>query len=633
MKKILSILLIAALIIGCTSMSVSAESIDSINSTGQNNSENIIEEELFEEEKVQKFNSFMDGAEAVQEIVESNSEMFSESIENCVIVRTSSDIVFDTSNVVQAVRYNGIYYIQYTSVQNAQEAIEAFQEYPTVEYAVADEEIVLDDIMEPVTEVSSSQDSNGYIHYSWGVIDTKADVFADYVSKCVGNQSVTVAVVDTGVDSSHPFLSGKILSNGYDYYNNDANPMDDNGHGTHVAGTIVDCTQGLNVNILPVKVLGANGRGTVSTVANGIYYAVNAGADVINLSLSAPEGSSSQIHIDFAVSEASNQNISVVASSGNDYSDTAYYCPAHRSDVIVTAAIDMQHNNMHGFNVRGEEYGSNYGTSVDVTAPGVDVISSVPYSINPMGYASYTGTSMAAPHISAAVAMLKLLYPSAPANQIQSILKSCASDLGVSGYDITYGEGLPILSELITNLPFYDVQTSDWYYDVVLDVYTRGYMTGKGYGEYFGVMENIMRNDVAVLVYRMAGSPAIVYRSVYPDVKESDYFANAAVWAYDSGIITGMNGNLGTGLNICRQDFAVVLYRFADYMGLDVSNRGNIDGYIDSSQVSSYAREAVEWAVGIGLMGQSVTTLNPVGFANRAEIAAMISRFLQVYNL
>lgn len=77
---------------------------------------------------------------------------------------------------------------------------------------------------------------------------------------------------------------------------------------------------------------------------------------------------------------------------------------------------------------------------------------------------------------------------------------------------------------MITNLPFYDVQLNDWYYDSVKDVYSRGYMTGRSKG-YFGVAEDMQRQDIAVLIYRMAGSPLIQYQNIYPDVSESSYFA------------------------------------------------------------------------------------------------------------
>ena len=117
---------------------------------------------------------------------------------------------------------------------------------------------------------------------SWGVSYIKANLYAQIVKK-KASKSIKVAVVDSGV-TWHEKLSNRIRP-GLDLVDNDKNPDDTNGHGTHVAGTIVDCTPGLEVNILPVRVMDSSGMGNPSAVGNGIRYAVNAGSKVINLSL------------------------------------------------------------------------------------------------------------------------------------------------------------------------------------------------------------------------------------------------------------------------------------------------------------------------------------------------------------
>ncbi len=641
-KRVSSIFMVLVLAVCCISTNAFARETDSNNEEDESKqiilekdiSKVVTQKGVFEEEKIQNFDSLTEGAETVREVIENNSDLFQEKeegelfVDNCVIVKTDEDIAFDTSAVITAVRYDGIYYVQYETVEDAKNAIDVFQKYPTVEYAVADGLVVLDDKRVAVGDTSYSQDANGYQHLSWGVNDMKVDVFADYVANNT-NKSVSVGVIDSGVYASHPFLKGRILSNGYDFVDRDSNPNDVMGHGTHVSGTIVDCTPGVKVNILPVKVFGADGQAAYSTIADGVRYAVNAGVDVINLSLCGLESNESQVHLDNAINQALAKDIVVVASSGNEFDNTVNYCPAHRNDIIITGAIDSQHN-IYYDNVSGK--GSNYGYSVDVVAPGVSVKSCVPYSISSSGYAHYTGTSMAAPHISATAAMLKLLYPTASYTQIETIIKSCAQDIGTSGYDTNFGMGLPILSGLITNMPFYDVQKSDWYYSGVFGVYTRGYMTGKRAG-YFGAIENMQRQDVAVLIYRMAGSPAVTYRYLYPDVSKDDYFANAAIWAYDNGILTGNNGKMGVGTDIYRQDFALILYRYAKSLGLNVSNKADISKYSDAASVSAYAKDAMAWAVGNGIIGQTGNYLNPLGNANRAEIAVMINRFVQKYKL
>ncbi len=268
-----------------------------------------------------------------------------------------------------------------------------------------------------------TSDPNRFL--SWGVTKLGADVYAE----TVGSSSITVAVVDTGV-AAHSFLSGRVVS-GYDYIENDSDPTDYNSHGTHVAGTIVDCTPGLNVYIMPVRVLGTDGGGTDTTVGLGIRYAADHGASVVNLSL----GGGHSNYLDESVRYAINKGVTVVAAAGNDYSDTVYSCPAHMTEPIVVGAVDSN-------DVKAAF--SNIGNSVDVVAPGVGITSCVPSG----DYATYDGTSMATPHISAVAAMLLLKHPGYTPAQIESLIKSSARDLGSAGWDKYYGYGMPDLSNI-----------------------------------------------------------------------------------------------------------------------------------------------------------------------------------------
>ena len=149
-----------------------------------------------------------------------------------------------------------------------------------------------------------------------------------------------VAVVDTGVDSTHPFLKGRILS-GYNLVDGDNTQQDGHGHGTHVSGTIVDCTPGLDISIIPVRVLNDNGSGYDSVIGLGIRYAVDQGANVINLSLGG-YGHSENIgeQIDYAISK----NVTVVVAAGNESDNTELYCPAHNTKCITVAAVDINKN-------------------------------------------------------------------------------------------------------------------------------------------------------------------------------------------------------------------------------------------------------------------------------------------------
>ena len=249
-----------------------------------------------------------------------------------------------------------------------------------------------------------------------------------------GDPNVLVAVVDTGVDYTHPDLAGKVVL-GYDFVNNDADPMDDNGHGTHVAGIIAAATNngigvagvGFNTRVLAVKVLSASGSGFYSTVAQGITYAADHGARIINLSL---RGTVSSAILQDAINYAWNKGVLIVAAAGNDGSNAAVY-PAAYPHVLAVAATDWNDNHWSL---------SNYGDYVDLAAPGVGI-----YSTDWAGgvgpYASRSGTSMAAPHVAAVAALVLSVDPGLSNAQLASLLTSTADDKGDPGWDPYYGAG------------------------------------------------------------------------------------------------------------------------------------------------------------------------------------------------
>jgi len=244
-----------------------------------------------------------------------------------------------------------------------------------------------------------------------------------------GSASVTIAILDSGVDLTHLDLAGKILQ-GYDFVNNDNVPFDDYGHGTHVTGIAAALgNNGLGVagvswgaRILPVKVLDGSGNGTFSGVAAGIIWATDQGAQIINMSLGGT--GFSQILQD-AVSYADSRGVLMIAASGNSGSNFVFY-PAHFSQVMAVAATDAS-NQRTSF--------SNYGAEVEIAAPGVNII-----SLWPGGYNTLSGTSMAAPYVSGLAAVL-FGYENNAAT-IRNDLKASALDIPPAGFDIYTGAGL-----------------------------------------------------------------------------------------------------------------------------------------------------------------------------------------------
>lgn len=280
----------------------------------------------------------------------------------------------------------GLWVLQFANPAEAKDAAETLNGMGIT----AEGDAYLPPVEEPQGEASADAAGD---HYTWGAVNSGFDEFLGKNTSLLKGSGV-VAVVDTGVDGTHPFLRGKTVS-GWDYVDGDSDPKDAHYHGTHVAGTILDCVGQANVKIMPVRVLGASGSGSNSTVVAGIKYAADHGADVINLSLGGGHSSTQ----DAAVSYAIEKGAVVVIAAGNKNTNTVSHCPAHITTpgAVVVSAGDSKHQKASF---------SNYGSSVDLMAPGVSIRAAVPGG----GYRNLNGTSMAAPHAAAAAMLLDLAW-------------------------------------------------------------------------------------------------------------------------------------------------------------------------------------------------------------------------------
>ena len=183
-------------------------------------------------------------------------------------------------------------------------------------------------------------------------------------------------------------------------------------------------------------------------------------------------------------------------------------------------------------------------------------------------------------------------------------------------------------------MPFTDVNDTDWYFDYVANVYYNNIMTGLK-PTVFGPADPLVRAQFAVILYRMSGEPAVTYTPKFPDVANEQWYTNAILWASDVGVVTGYSntGLFGPADNITREQMAVMMYRYAQGLGYDVSEKADFSKFADASSVSSFAREAMQWAVGTGIITgkDNETRIDPQGNANRAECATIITRFLRKY--
>lgn len=182
-------------------------------------------------------------------------------------------------------------------------------------------------------------------------------------------------------------------------------------------------------------------------------------------------------------------------------------------------------------------------------------------------------------------------------------------------------------------LPFIDVQAVDWYYDTVEYAYENAIMTGLT-DTVFGPNDNLARAQLAVILYRMSGDEAVEYSDVFPDVEDDIWYTDGILWASSKGIVTGYTdtGLFRPSQNISREQIAVMLHRYAKGLNLDNGVRAEFDKFQDAANVSEYADEAMQWAVGNGIITGKYegTIIDPQGNATRAECATMISRFLKL---
>lgn len=196
------------------------------------------------------------------------------------------------------------------------------------------------------------------------------------------------------------------------------------------------------------------------------------------------------------------------------------------------------------------------------------------------------------------------------------------------GYE---GQTTEVSIRVVKPMPFKDVKQGSWYYDSVATVYYNGIMTGLNKTT-FGPADNLARAQFAVILHRLSGKPAVGYKATFPDVPKGQWYTEAVLWASENGIVTGYtdSGRFGPGDNINREQMAVMMYRYADLLGMDTTVRADYSKFSDARAVSRFAEEAMSWAVGTGIISgkDNGTRLDPQGNANRAECATILTRFI-----
>ena len=322
------------------------------------------------------------------------------------------------------VNHNFAPFINVIAASVPENAIQGLSHNPNIAYVEPDAEA---HIMDHAT-------TSNTIEYetAWGVDHIRAD--SEHPTN-TGN-GIRVCVVDTGINYNHPDLNANYFG-GVDYVNDDNDPFDDNGHGTHVSGTIAAERDGTGVvgvapdaDLIVAKVLNSAGSGSYSDVIAGINWCAGNGAKVISMRLGGASGSDA---LKSAVDTAYANNILVVAAAGNSgnkagKNDSVSY-PAKYSSVIAVAATSS---------VDKRATWSSTGPAVELSAPGVGI----PSTWLGTGYATISGTSMATPHVSGVAALIWSSNGGQSSAQVRNTLDTTAQDLGTAGKDNLYGYGL-----------------------------------------------------------------------------------------------------------------------------------------------------------------------------------------------
>lgn len=363
---------------------------------------------------------------------------------NRIIVKTNSNTKIEALNSVDSVEgFNNWHIFQFESSQDVEEAVEFYSQQEYVEYVEEDFVFLANGknsySSDPVFDIVPTLND-----YGCTMVNSKAAI--NKVTSMNNAPPVIVAVFDTGLSNDHPFFdSSRILDGGKTLWGTSTN--DGYGHGTHVAGIIYNNTPA-NVKIRPYKVISDNNTGSLLSIALTVSVAVDNGADVINMSLGRLTDISTYLTFSDAVSYAKNKNVPVVVSAGNDYAELTLQVPAKIDDCITVSSVN---------DAKQPSEFSNYGYAVDIAAPGEKINSAIPYvskikensiSCNNHYYATISGTSMAAPFVSAAVAILLSIDPTLSVYEIETILKETAQV--PDRWDTDYGVGIVDFSKMIT---------------------------------------------------------------------------------------------------------------------------------------------------------------------------------------
>lgn len=427
------------------------------------------------------------------------------------------------------------------------------------------------------------------------------------------------------------------------------------------------CTVGEDGTLTPVegKVIGENGQVTLSFAAAGSYVLSAMGDEFTNIFspwlpvtvTAAPKSSNADVNsVTVAGVEATageNNTYTVTLPYGTDVTVGSFVIVT--SDAGATVGALTNEGNVWTFTVTAEDgvTSKTYTVTVSFTeAPksndaGVSSITVAGFKAVAGANNSYTVTVPYGTVVKTGSFVIVTRHPRAAVSALTNTRNiwsfTVTAEDGVTTAVYTVTVNTAALPEPITpgvdnkkpaskpevKLPFTDVSTSDWFYDDVAFVYENGLFSGTD-SRSFSPNASMTRAMLVTVLYRLEGEPTVTGRSSFTDVRSGAYYEKAVIWAAANGIVTGTDStSFSPDAKVTREQLAAILYRYAQYRKLDTDASAKLNSFTDADSVSAYASEALGWAVSEGLINGASGKLMPKGDATRAQVAAILHRFVK----
>lgn len=427
------------------------------------------------------------------------------------------------------------------------------------------------------------------------------------------------------------------------------------------------CTVGEDGTLTPVegKVIGENGQVTLSFAAAGSYVLSAMGDEFTNIFspwlpvtvTAAPKSSNADVNsVTVAGVEATageNNTYTVTLPYGTDVTAGSFVIVT--SDAGATVGALTNEGNVWTFTVTAEDgvTSKTYTVTVSFTeAPksndaNVSSVTVAGFKAVAGANNSYTVTVPYGTVVKTGSFVIVTRHPRAAVSALTNTRNiwsfTVTAEDGVTTAVYTVTVNTAALPEPITpgvdnkkpaskpevKLPFTDVSTSDWFYDDVAFVYENGLFSGTD-SRSFSPNASMTRAMLVTVLYRLEGEPTVTGRSSFTDVRSGAYYEKAVIWAAANGIVTGTDStSFSPGAKVTREQLAAILYRYAQYRKLDTDASAKLNSFTDADSVSAYASEALGWAVSEGLINGASGKLMPKGDATRAQVAAILHRFVK----